>query len=301
VSYLVDELPDDSLDVHAVLKGELTGFYRKATVVVSYLQSGADDGVFLPEGSFDWDGYVGGNFSESLPDAAAAFAELRLADLSLRDWGRVDIVHRYHAAGPEFVNRLSGMRPGEVSNTAGLFVRHRTLAIDGRLVYRKRVRHRFISLTTEHLEAHARVFLNDGSEVYVRGAVGHRDEPGDVRTNDNFIHAALHRSMGRLEAGAHVMARDIEDGDFQRRFGLEARINWNARTSVYVRLISTEDATSHDAAFCQLEVRPARHVFATIGYGRRAIGDGPYVVEDLDLGDTGDIESVYTFSVRGDF
>jgi hypothetical protein len=301
-SYLADEQPFDTLAHHSVFKGEVVGFYRNATVVVSYEHSGFDDDVwFLPGGRFDWDGYVGSNFAESLPAAGAAFAELRVCDLPVRNWAGVDFVYRYRAVGPDFVNRLAEATPAEVSNETGLFFRHRRHALDGRLVYKKRVRSTFLSRSAERLEGQARALLKNGSEVYLRAAVGHRDEPDGRRRNDNFIHAALQRSLRRVEAGVHAMVVDIDDGEFDRRFAVEARINWSASVSIYGRLIANEEAASNDAVFCRLELRPAKHVFATIGYGRRYIGDGPYVVEDLDVGPTGNTESVYTFSVRGDF
>ena len=45
----------------------------------------------------------------------------------------------------------------------------------------------------------------------------------------------------------------------------------------------------------------AGHVFVTIAYGRSYIGDAPYLLEDDDIGATGNAEGVYTFAVRGDF
>lgn len=71
--------------------------------------------------------------------------------------------------------------------------------------------------------------------------------------------------------------------------------------SIYGRVIANEEAASSDAVFCRLELRPVDYVFATIGYGRSYIGDGPYVVEDLDVGPSGATESVYTITIRGDF
>lgn len=302
-SYLGRETTSDSLSHQGVFKGEVAGFYRRATLVVSYEHSGfGQDAFFRPGGRFDWDGYVGSNFSAVLPSAAAAFGELRVARLPLRDWGAVDFVHRYRTVGRDFVNRLAGATPGEVSNTTGLFLRHRRYALDGRLVYEKRVRSGTFEGSNERLLGQARALLANGSEVYLRAAVGHRDESGGRRTNDNFVHAALQRSMRRVQAGVHAMIQNIDDGDFDRRFAVEARVNWTASVAIYGRVLASQEAGfGNDAVYCRLEIRPVDHVFATLGFGRGVIGDGPYVVEDPDVGLAGSIESVYTLSVRGDF
>lgn len=301
-SWLADEVPGDSLGHHAAIMGEVAGHYRNAALIVSWAQTGLDDhALFVPQASADLDGFVGNNFTAVLPEAASAFAEARLADVGLRKWGRLDVVHRYRATGSEYVNRLADVRPGEVENTTGLFFAHRTLALDARVVYHHRVRYHFINATSELLETQVHALFADGTGAYLRAGVGHRDEPQDVRTNDNFIHAAVSRSIDKLEAGVHVMVRDIDDGGFDRRFAMEARLNWTANVALYGRVIADEEAASNGAVFCRLEVRPARHVFATLGFGRREVGDGPYVVEDPDIGAVGDIESVYTLTVRGDF
>jgi hypothetical protein len=302
LSYLGHDVQSDSTRYRAAVKGEVAGFYRRATMIVSYENSGFDDrAVFLPEGSFDWDGYVGSNFAASLPGAAAAFGEIRVAGINVRDRADLSLFHRYRAVGPEFTGTLSDAVPGTVTHTTGLFLSHRRLALDARLFYRKQVRWRLDDRTSERIEAHTHACLKNGTRVLLRAAVGHRDEPGDVRSNDNFVHAAVSRSMRRLQAGVHVMVKDIDDGEFERRFAAEARMNWTATLSLYGRLITSEDAGSNDAVYCRLEVRPARHVFATVGYGRAIIGDDPYLLEDADIGATGNIESVYTISVRGDF
>ena len=300
LSYLAREDPGG--EHAATLRGEVAGIYHRATLVVAYENTGIDDrAVFAPDLSFDWDGYRGGNFAESLPSTGAAFAEARLRGIAVRDRAHLDLFHRYHAVGPGFDATLSGATPGTVSNTTGLYLRHHTLALDGRIVYRKRVRWELDSRSSEAIETQARAFLKNGSEVVVRGVVGHRDEPGDVRTNDNFVHGALRRSMRKLDAGVHVMVKNIDDGDYERRFGVEARMNWSANIALYGRLIAADDEGSDDAVYCRLELRPARHVFATVGWGLAYVGDGPYLIEDDDIGGGGSVESVLTVTVRGDF
>jgi hypothetical protein len=301
-SYLSHQAPAGAEDYRGVVKGEIAGLYRRATVVLAYQQAGADESFFfLPRTAFDWDGYVGGNFSESLPADADAFGEIRVRDVAFRDRVRVDFFHRYRATGSRFAPALSGGVPGVVANTTGLFFSHRELALDGRLVYRTRVRSALINQTTEHLEAYARAVLTDGTEVYLRGAAGYRETPGGGRSDDHFVHAAWKRSMRRLEAGVHLMVIDDGGGELERRFALETRMNWSASIALYGRVIAADEAGSRGAAYCRLEVRPAGHVFATLAYGRGFVGDGPYVLEDPDIDAAGDIEPVYTFSVRGDF
>jgi hypothetical protein len=135
----------------------------------------------------------------------------------------------------------------------------------------------------------------------LRGAVGFSEDARAHRHNENFVHAAVDRSMKKLAAGVHAMVKDIDDGEFEQRFAMEARLNWSANVSLYGRMVTSDRAGSNDAAFWRLEMRPADHVFVTFGYGRGAIGDAPYVVEDSDITTTGDAESVYAFAVRGDF
>ena len=97
------------------------------------------------------------------------------------------------------------------------------------------------------------------------------------------------------------MANDIDGFEFDRRFAAEARFNWTTELSFYGRLIIVDVETSPDAGICRRELRPADHVFATFAYGRDFIGDDPFLLEDLDIGRTGDTEPIYTIMVRGDF
>jgi hypothetical protein len=304
LSYLSDVQKDErySDEDHAVVKGEVAGFYRKLTGILSYEQSGFDDRpLFLPRGGFDWDGYVGSNFTETMPQAGAAFAELRVRELPFRRWGRIDAVHRYQSTGSEFVDDLASRTPGEVSSTTGLYFQHRDLALDARVLYAKRVRWHYTNSRQEQIRAHAHAFLKNGSELLLRGAVGYREDDRAHRTNENFVHAALRRSMQKVEVGVHAMVKDIDEGEFDRRFGLETRVNWSARVSMYGRLVANEEAASNDAEYVRLELRPTGHVFVTVAYGRSYIGDAPYLLEDDDIGATGDAEDVYTITVRGDF
>lgn len=302
VSYLSDvQSPDSALD-HAILKGEVTAFYRRATVIVAYEQSGFEDhALFVPSGRFDWSHYVGGNFTASMPASGAAFGEARLADIPFRGWGQFDLVTRYRATGPDYVDDLGSSAPGVVDQTSGVFFRHRERALDARVVYHEIVRSRLQSLRVERLEADVRAVLASGYDAFLRGAVGHRQSNGVPRENDNFIHAALARRESRWEAGVHAMVRDIQDGTFTTRYAFDGRVNWTATTAIYGRVVSSGSDGGGDAAYLRLEFRPVDHVFATLGYGRAAIGDGPYLLEDPDIGPTGAAESVYTITVRGDF
>ncbi len=302
LAYLSDRQPMDSLQYHTVVKGELAGVYRNTTLLLSYEQSDVGaDAASLPDARFDWDGFDGSNFAASLSEEAAAFAEVRVGDVPMRAWGHVDLVYRYHATGDNFINDLAATPPGQVATTGGLYFRHRKAALDGRLVYEKRTQSRIGPIETERVIGQARALLKNGTEALLRVAVGHREYPVGGRANDNFIHAGVRRSMRKLQAGAHVMVKDIDDGEFDRRFAVDARINWSANISIYGRVLTNEDNGSHDAVFWRVELRPADHVFATVEYGRRSIGDAPYMLEDLDIGQSGATDSVYRFTVRGDF
>lgn len=301
-AYVFNSDYPDSLDNHAIIKGELTGFYRKLSVIVSFEQSAFDHrAFFLPSGRFDFDGLVGNNFSSALPAGAAAFTELRLTDLQFRDLGYVTFAHSYHARGSDHVNSLGPRGRESVSRSSGLYFAARDVAIDGRLVYTKSAWREFGIKKRERVEADVQGFLKNGSEVVLRGASVRTAYVIPVEETDNFVHAAYKRAGNKVSSGFHVMAKDINGRDFDRRFAAEARFNWTTELAFYCRLVTIDEYTSHDALYCRLELRPSEHVFATFAWGRDYIGDGPFVLEDPDVEMTGDTDPVYTITLRGDF
>ena len=121
------------------------------------------------------------------------------------------------------------------------------------------------------------------------------------RMRENFVHGAVKRHGSKIYSSVHAMFRDLSDGPSDLRFGVEARFNLTAIFSLYGRVIASERVTAGDAVYWRFEVWPTDYIFATFGYGRRYIGDDPFLLEDPDVGRRTTAESVYFVTVRGDF
>ena len=306
VAYLAESTDRDSIENSAVVKAEFSAAYKRFSAILSWEQSGvSDQAVFLPSGSFDWDRFDGGNLSSAISDGGAASAELRLFRVPMRDWGHWSLVYRYRTVGSDYTNELGALRRAEVSSSSGLYFSARTVSVDGRIVYSDRERFRIDDHESERLEASVRALLVDATEVFLRAAaVRVRDGELPEITRES-VHAAVKREGSKVRSGVHVMLTDVEDGTLRQRveerFGVEAKLNLTAQVSLYGRLITGQSISSGEAMYWRFELRPAAHVFATIGYGRDWIGDGPYLLEDADSARIGESEAVYFVTVRGDF
>jgi hypothetical protein len=306
VAYLAESTGRDSIENSAVVKAELSAAYKRFSAILSWEQSGvSDQAIFLPSGSFDWDRFDGDNLSSAISDGAAASAELRLFRVPMRDWGHWSLVYRYQTVGSDYANELGALRRAEVSSTSGLYFSARTVSVDGRIVYSDRERFRIDDHESECLEASVRALLVDATEVFLRtAAVRVRDGELPEATRE-FVHAAVRREGSKVRSGVHMMLANVEDGTLRQRleerFGVEAKLNLTAQVSLYGRLITGQSISSGEAIYWRFELRPVAHVFATIGYGRDWIGDGPYLLEDADSARIGESEAVYFVTVRGDF
>jgi hypothetical protein len=296
----------DTLDHHAIIKGEVSASYRQFGAVASYAYSGfGKDGFFVPGGDGDGDG--GGSWP--YPDGtapggnenAALFAELRVLRFPIAGTGLYSLVYQHSENGDAWVDRLGGQPGGARERLLGLYYAALKKAIDVRLEYIGRDRTRFDDKSADRFEGMARAQLVNGAETYLRGGYGdYRDETG--RTGESgFVHAAWRRNGRKITSGVHVMLLDRTNAEMEERFGVEARFNFTASVSLYGRLIASQQVASRDAVFLRLDMRPTEWMFAAVGYGRYYIGDEPYMLEDPDIGRRGETESVWFIRVRGDF
>lgn len=310
-AYLLDSSEPDSLNNHALVKSEASLFYKKLSAVLSYTQSGfSDKTAFFPSGRADWGGFDGGNLRATLPPQGAAFAEFRAAEIPVGKKVEVTAVHRYRTLGSEFVNDLGTLRRDDVTQSSGLYFSARDVALDGRLVYSKSSQTATSSQTmqsnlpageNERLEASVRGFLNNGSELFLRAALTETREKERATTKENFVYGALRRTGRKIESGFHVMALDIDQAQWRRRFALETRMNLTTEIAAYGRVVIDDAENNWDALYLRLELRPTGHVFATLEYGRDFVGDGPFLLEDPDIGRSGGADAVYALTLRGDF
>jgi len=297
-SYLYDSPARDSLDNHQIVKGELAGFYRRATAVVSY-ETSSFEGV--TDDRFRWDDWAGNNYAEVMPTNSATFGEFRLTDLPAPSWGRIDFIARYRAVGAAFYNDLGRDRPGAVSSRAGLYLEHRRTAVNGRLVYRRERLDSVGGEGREWVEGSARALFTNNVDTFVRGALGSRSDGLEGKRNEGFLHAGFRRNLRKFTGGLYGMGLHTEGAGTSLRWGAEMRVNISASTAFYGRLINNEAAASNDAVYVRFEFRPVMHVFAVFSYGRDWIGDDPFLLEDRDITASGPADNVYTVSVRGDF
>ena len=299
LSYLHDHAAADTVRTHAVLGGELSALVRGFTAIVSYQQSGfRDSDLFIPRGNFDWDA---GEIRDVLPVGGAFTAEGRLERVALKRWGYVDVVHSYFAAGDEFVSDLGTHRRGETGRETGLYFAAARVSLDGRLVFGRRQRTRGGLEKTDVMGASLRALLKNGTELLLRARRSKTHDLTPVTTRDEFIHAAVHRSRRKLHAGVHAMLRDQGGNGVDARAAWDTQVNVTTSMSMYVRLVTSDDLIGSNALFWRIDLRPTNFLFASLGYGRPFVGDGPYVLEDLDVGRTGAMDKVYTITVRGDF
>jgi hypothetical protein len=286
---------------HAVAYGELAGYWKRASVVASYQQSGFGPGVFLPDGA--WGDLGDGGYGAASPDNSATFLELRLARANVGQAASFAGVYRYAWTGDEYTNDLAPERAGTELHRLGLYASSRRYALDGRVVlfdgtwpaspgqagYQQR-----------GVAATATAFLRDNSEVYLRTALadGTQDD-GETRTS-GVVHASYRRSLQRFMGGVDALVDEIGI-DAVVRAGLEARVNWNATSALYLRWMVTGAVERADAVYARLEFRPTSRTYLTFAYGPSTTGDGPYFLEDRDAFPTVDTEDVFTVTIRGDF
>jgi hypothetical protein len=289
VSYQLQESRDATPD-HAVVKGEVAGFWKRATAVASYEQSGFGSGVFVPEGE-------DGGFDTG---DGATFVEARLARGGVGKSATFSGVYRYARIGEAYTNDLSSLPAGTEWHRLGLYLSHSRYALDGRVVLFDGERFAAPNYDERGVAASARAFLRDNSDVYVRGAVVDRTRDDDGERTSGVVHASYRRSLQRFMGGIDALVDDI-GLDAATRVGVETRVNWSATGALYLRWIVSGAVERSDAVYARLEFRPTARAWVTLAYGRDTTGDGPYFLEDGDALPTLATEDVVTITVRGDF
>ncbi len=288
VSYQLEDA--DIARDHAIVKGEVAAFWKRASAIASWEQSGFGSGVFVPED--------GGTGSDS------EFLELRIARGRIGNAASFAGVYRFRRTDDDYTNNLSSLRAGTSVQHLGLYVSHGQYALDGRVVLfagENPPQAGVLPREDRGVAASARAFLNDNSEANVRAALVEYDYGGyyDDQTA-GVVHASYRRSLQRFMGGIDALVDDIGH-DAVARVGAEMRINWSATSALYLRWITSAAVERADAVYARLEFRPTARTWVTLAYGRATTGDGPYFLEDRDAIPTIDSEDVVTVTVRGDF
>ncbi len=300
-AYMHESRPEVDLPDQAVFKTELCTYYKRASLIVSYEQSGRGNGLFFPSGRFHFDTFVGDNFSRVLPDEGALFAEARLASMPVKEWGTLSIVHRYFALKRSFAGRFAEAGSGTYGYSTGAYFLANEISLNGRLVYGKRLRSAWENETQENVEASVWVQLQNGSEVFLRGGVGETTGPFPFMDRNNFIHGAWQHAKGKLRTGVHFMLKDLDTIFSEERFAWDCKLSFGGSMAVYWRAVIAHNAEPMDAIYGRFEYRPSRRLFLTAGYGRSIFGDDPFLLEDADIHALSEVTPQYTFSIRGDF
>jgi hypothetical protein len=280
---------------HALAKGELAGYLYHATALASFEQSGSGSGAAFPSGS--WDSLSDG-YAEAAPSNAATFAELRTRRTRLGEDHLLDASYQYGAVGADYVNDLSSLVPGSVTNRAWVDWAHRRYALDARLSAH-RIERDSDDITERAIDMTTRARLVDNAEVLLRGGAV-RDEFPDTRDETHgFVHAAYSRELREFMGGLHLLVDEI-GSEAAVSAGAEVRLNWSATGAITARWIVSDATGGSDAVYARLEFRPTRRTWVTLAYGHENRGDDAYFLEDRDVLPAPDAGNVITFSVRGD-
>jgi hypothetical protein len=300
-SYVHENRPDENLLDQAIFKTELSAYYKKASMIVAYEQSGHGSGLFFPSASFQFDKFIGDNFSRVLPDEGALFAEARLAGMPVRQWGTVNLVHRYFALKRSFAGKYSEAGSGTAGYTTGAYFLANQISLNGRLVYNKSVRSRLEDETRENIEASAWARLKNDSELFLRCGIGEASGSLPFVAKENFIHGAWQYGKKRLRTGVHFMLKDLDTIFSERRFAWDSKLSFGGNMAIYWRAVIAHNAKPRDAIYARFEYRPSRRLFLTAGYGRSIFGDDPFLLEDADIQAMSEVTPQYAFTIRGDF
>lgn len=294
VGYTHDD--PDTGENHAVAKAEVAGYFRHATAIVSFEQSGVGSGAAWPSGT--WSDFDSGHYDAAMPDNAATFAELRTRRTRIGEDNFFDASYQYDAVGDEYTNALASLVPGSVTNRAWVDWAHRRYALDARLAATSVVRSGAGESRRRGIDLTARARLIDNSEWLLRGGA----ERGELAGRDEtagFVHAAYTRELREFLGGIHVLVDGIGE-DAHASAGAELRLNWSATAAVSGRWIVTDRTGGSDAMWMRLEFRPTRRAWVTLGYGRESRGDDAYFIEDRDVLPGAGAGNAITLSVRGD-
>jgi hypothetical protein len=290
--------PEEGED-RAVVQAEAAAYYRWLTGIVSFAQAGPGSGFFYPSGSFDTGAADGSGYVAAAPENSATSLEARVRRISLKDV-RLDAIYQYQATGVAYVNELASTRPGSVSNSAGLYATHRRYAVEGRLLWRDETRFVIEDARVRSLEATARAFLRDNSQMLLRAGIERREFQGREEYDAGLVQGGYRRELQRFMGGVQAMLDGIGD-DMTPRAGVEARVNWSATSALYARWIVAGEEERPSALYARLEFRPTGRTWVTVAYGWGNVGDSPYMLDDIDPIPSSGTRDAFTVTVRGDF
>ncbi len=277
----------------AIAKAEAAAYFRQATAIASFEQSGT---AAWP-GSLSWSDFDNGYYS-AMPDNAATFVELRARRTRIGADNLFDASYQYGAVGDEYTNDLSSLVPGTVTNRAWVDWAHRRYALDARLAATRLVRTGFDESTRRGIDLTTRARLVNNSELLLR-AGAQREELETGRESRGFVHGAYTRELREFLGGIHMLVDDIGE-DASVAAGAELRLNVSSTAAVSGRWIVTDRAGGSDALWMRLEFRPTRRAWVTLGYGRQNRGDDAYFIEDRDVMPGTGTGNAVTLQVRGD-
>lgn len=293
-SYLHDA-PDTGSN-HGVAKGELAGYFRGATAILSFEESATGEGAAFPSG--DWDDFESGDYAENAPSNSATFAELRTRRTRIGEDHLFDASYQYASVGADYTNDLSRLIPGSVTSRAWVDWAHRRYALDARLAAYRQEQSASETSTRRGIDLTARARMLDNSEWLVR-AGARRDETPLADDTWGFAHAAYTRELREFRGGVHVLVDEL-GMDPAVAAGADVRMNLGATAAVSGRWIIVDESGASDAYWLRLEFRPTRRAWVTMAYGRETRGDDVYFLEDRDAPPTRSAGNAITLSVRGD-
>ena len=292
LGYVSDDGVTDDSD--PIMKAELAAYFRPATAVISFEQSGGPGADLGDWNDFD-DGY-----RSAAPANSATFAELRTRRTRLGADHLLDASYQYAFVGANYVNDLSSLIPGSTVNRGWIDWAHARYALDARLGghYIERASVPSDQRYQRGLDLTTRARLIDNAELLLRGGAN-RDDTRPTDETRGFVHAAYTRELREFRGGVHALVRDIGH-DPTVAAGADIRINWSATGAVSGRWIIVDEAGGSDAFWVRVEYRPTRRSWVTLAYGRETRGDDVYFLEDRDAPPAIDAGNVITLSVRGD-
>jgi hypothetical protein len=297
-SYLLDHPGGAVPTNHAVFKVEASASYKQGYAILSYQQSGfSNTSVFFPDGSFDWGS---GSVRGLLPEGGALFAEARLTSIRIPKQGQLKLVYNYAMIGDQFFNDLGLARDAQESNRFAAYFVAWDVDVNARLEYGSSKRTFFEDKDIQRWEASIWGRLANGMDYWLRGGATDTKTP-DFDDEGNFAHAALYHQVKKVRSGVHAMWKDTDTIFSDKRFAWDGKLALSPNWGWYWRLILSNQFDVGEMLYTRLAYRPNNRIFVTFSYGRRVIGDGPFVLEDQDIELSRFSTAQYSLFLRGDF
>ena len=299
-SYLFDDPGDYGRRNRASLRVEMTGAYRWFSLIAAFERTDADDKtLFLPDGSFDFSDFNGPSTVVSPGDAL--HAELRVNPIKVPD-GRLKFVWRYDLTGSKYNGDFSRIDdPAVVSTTPALFYRVDAVNFNARALYNHSSRNSLESETRDIGELGVWTTLRNGTDLLARARVARIDGVLPEEDDQNFIHVGARYTKRKVRSGIHVMWKDIDTDFYGLRYAWDGKITVSANWRFQWRVVTDNTVGIGDQAFLRVEYRPNNRLYFVASYGREYIGDGPFVLEDRDVGLSRANDELYRLILRGDF